>query len=29
MPYVEGELLRVKLNRETQLSVDDAVTITQ
>jgi eukaryotic-like serine/threonine-protein kinase len=28
MPYVEGESLRDKLNRETQLSIDDAVKIT-
>jgi len=27
MPYVEGETLRDKLNRETQLSVEEAVTI--
>ncbi len=29
MPYVEGESLRDRLNRETQLPVDDAVRITQ
>lgn len=29
MPYVEGESLRERLNRETQLPVDDAVRITQ
>src|SRR5512145_3402002 len=29
MPYVEGETLREKLNRETQLSVDEAVRITR
>src|SRR5574338_388125 len=29
MPYVEGETLRDKLNRETQLSVDEAVRITR
>jgi DNA-binding beta-propeller fold protein YncE len=28
MPYVEGETLRVKLNRETQLGVDEAVKLT-
>jgi Protein kinase domain/WD40-like Beta Propeller Repeat len=28
MPYVEGETLRDKLNRETQLGIDDAVRIT-
>ncbi|HKI95135.1 MAG TPA: protein kinase [Gemmatimonadales bacterium] len=28
MPYVEGETLRDKLNRETQFSIDDAVRIT-
>src|SRR5512146_3494524 len=28
MPYVEGETLRDKLNRETQLAIDDAVRIT-
>ncbi len=28
MPYVEGETLREKLNRETQLSIDEAVRIT-
>jgi eukaryotic-like serine/threonine-protein kinase len=28
MPYVEGETLRAKLNRATQLSVDEAVKIT-
>jgi Tol biopolymer transport system component len=28
MPYVEGETLRDKLNRETQLSIDEAVRIT-
>jgi serine/threonine-protein kinase len=28
MPYVEGETLRAKLNRETQLSIDEAVRIT-
>jgi serine/threonine-protein kinase len=28
MPYVEGETLREKLNRETQLSIDEAVQIT-
>src|SRR5207302_832872 len=27
MPYIEGETLREKLNRETQLSVDEAVRI--
>jgi len=27
MPYVEGETLREKLNRETQLGIDDAVRI--
>ncbi len=25
MPYIEGETLREKLNRETQLSIDEAV----
>src|SRR5574338_269456 len=29
MPYVEGETLRDKLNRETQLGVDEAVRITR
>src|SRR5487761_2660159 len=29
MPYVEGETLRDKLNRETQLGVDEAVKITR
>jgi serine/threonine-protein kinase len=29
MPYVEGENLRVKLDREKQLSVDEAVSITR
>jgi Tol biopolymer transport system component len=29
MPYIEGETLRDKLNRETQLSVDEAVRITR
>jgi serine/threonine-protein kinase len=29
MPYIEGETLRDKLNRETQLAVGDAVRITQ
>jgi len=29
MPYVEGETLRDKLNRETQLSVEEAVRITR
>jgi len=28
MPYIEGETLREKLNRETQLSVDEAVKVT-
>ncbi len=28
MPYIEGETLRDKLNRETQLSIDEAVRIT-
>jgi serine/threonine-protein kinase len=28
MPYVEGETLRARLNRETQLSIDEAVRIT-
>ncbi len=28
MPYIEGETLRDKLNRETQLSIDEAVSIT-
>jgi len=28
MPYIEGETLRAKLDRETQLGVDEAVTIT-
>ncbi|HEV2291116.1 MAG TPA: protein kinase, partial [Gemmatimonadales bacterium] len=28
MPYIEGETLRDKLNRETQLAIDDAVRIT-
>ena len=28
MPYIEGETLRGKLNRETQLSIDEAVKIT-
>jgi len=28
MPYVEGETLREKLNRETQLSIDEAVKLT-
>jgi serine/threonine-protein kinase len=28
MPYVEGETLRDKLNRETQLGIDEAVRIT-
>jgi tRNA A-37 threonylcarbamoyl transferase component Bud32 len=28
MPYIEGETLREKLNRETQLSIDEAVKIT-
>jgi serine/threonine-protein kinase len=28
MPYVEGETLRTKLNRETQLGIDEAVKIT-
>jgi len=28
MPYIEGETLRDKLNRETQLSIDEAVKIT-
>jgi serine/threonine-protein kinase len=28
MPYVEGETLRAKLNRETQLGVDEAVKLT-
>ncbi|MDE3171445.1 MAG: serine/threonine protein kinase, partial [Gemmatimonadota bacterium] len=28
MPYIEGETLREKLNRETQLGVDEAVRIT-
>src|SRR6266516_532456 len=27
MPYIEGETLRTKLNRETQLGVDEAVRI--
>jgi serine/threonine-protein kinase len=29
MPHVEGESLRVKLNREKQLSVDDTISITK
>jgi len=29
MPYVEGETLRTKLNREKQLAVEDAVTLTR
>ncbi len=29
MPYVEGESLREKLNREKQLSVDEAISITK
>jgi serine/threonine-protein kinase len=29
MPYVEGESLRAKLNREKQLSVDEAISITK
>ena len=29
MPYIEGETLRAKLSRETQLSVDEAVRITR
>src|SRR5690349_1935457 len=29
MPYIEGETLRDKLNRETQLSIDEAVRITK
>ena len=29
MPHVEGESLRAKLNREKQLSVDDAISITR
>ncbi|HET7039007.1 MAG TPA: serine/threonine-protein kinase, partial [Gemmatimonadales bacterium] len=29
MPYIQGETLREKLNRETQLSVDEAVRITR
>ncbi len=29
MPYVEGETLRTKLDRETQLGVDEAVSITR
>ncbi len=29
MPYVEGETLREKIEREKQLSVKDSVTITQ
>ena len=29
MPFIEGETLREKLNRETQLSVDEAVRITR
>ena len=29
MPYVEGESLRARLNRETQLSLDDALRITR
>ncbi len=28
MPYIEGETLRDKLNRETQLGIDEAVRIT-
>jgi len=28
MPYIEGETLRDKLNRESQLSIDEAVKIT-
>ncbi|HOX21030.1 MAG TPA: serine/threonine-protein kinase, partial [Gemmatimonadales bacterium] len=28
MPYIEGETLRTKLDRETQLSIDEAVRIT-
>src|SRR5512132_3469074 len=28
MPYIEGETLRTRLNRETQLGVDEAVRIT-
>jgi hypothetical protein len=27
MPYIQGETLREKLNRETQLGVDEAVRI--
>jgi serine/threonine-protein kinase len=29
MPYIEGETLRDKLNRETQLSIDEAVRVTR
>src|SRR5262245_3917877 len=29
MPYVQGESLRQKIDRETQLSIEDAVTITK
>ena len=29
MPYVEGESLRERLNREKQLAIDDALTITK
>ncbi len=29
MPYIEGETLRAKLDRETQLGIDDAVRITR
>ena len=29
MPYVEGESLRIRLNRKRQLSVDDAIRITR
>ena len=28
MPFIDGETLRDKLNRETQLSIDEAVKIT-
>ncbi len=28
MPFIDGETLREKLNRETQLSIDEAVSIT-
>ncbi len=28
MPYIEGETLRDKLNRETQLGIEEAVRIT-